>query len=490
MQFHINNSFTTVKNATPQILAQFKAGLSYHNDFSIKYGQIFKTLKKFKALKRPLSKTEKATQKTLITEYKNLKAKEYVCWFNDNKFPTGHLPLITNYCKKLDVKYELIDERVQPESNLILKWDNPLPELRYYQKEMIEIGKTQHRGVFHSCVGSGKTYVMLWLLYTLKVKSLIIVPSTNLLDQIMEELEVAFGGREIQHITTKIITKNKPLKGIRVVTIATLNSLRKQGLLPQLLEDVHAFYGDEFHHAGATSWTAALPEFESIYYRFGFTGSFTRNDKSILDMLGVLSTILYTYTPKQAIQDGFLTPIKLQIHNVAGRTNARYPYYNTEYGMNYCAKPEKSNLLPKLLEIIKSIPEDKQILILVDRKDKAGYTINSFLDKNKIPNVFVSGDQTGEVVAKALRAFNDKKLRVLIGSKVIGEGIDIRSTDHLIMCQGGKSNSAIIQAVGRLVRLYPNKNVGYLHDFNFINTKYLQKHLVKRIKIYKTSFGV
>jgi hypothetical protein len=57
------------------------------------------------------------------------------------------------------------------------------------------------------------------------------------------------------------------------------------------------------------------------------------------------------------------------------------------------------------------------------------------------------------------------------------------------MAQGGKSEIAVTQAVGRLVRLFDGKIKGYLHDFRFNNTRYLIKHLEQRLEIYKKNFN-
>ena len=102
---------------------------------------------------------------------------------------------------------------------------------------------------------------------------------------------------------------------------------------------------------------------------------------------------------------------------------------------------------------------------------------------------YVSGDDDKKHVTKALKDFNSKKTKILIGSSIIGEGIDIRSTEHLIMAQGGKSEIAVTQALGRLVRLFEGKKMGILHDFWFEDTKYMEKHLIERLDVYKKNFG-
>jgi superfamily II DNA or RNA helicase len=201
-------------------------------------------------------------------------------------------------------------------------------------------------------------------------------------------------------------------------------------------------------------------------------------------MWGFLSTVLYRYSATQATKEGFLTPLKVHVHEIEGIRGSTYP---TEYTKNYC---QNEALLDSVLSIIKrEISKDEQLLILVGRKEKSGNIIHEFLKELGIHSEYVSGDSKRESVRSALQNFNSKKTRILIGSSIIGEGIDVRSTDHLIMAQGGKSEIAVTQAIGRAVRLYPGKKIAHIHDFKFSYTKYLEKHLNKRLDIYKKNFG-
>jgi len=105
-----------------------------------------------------------------------------------------------------------------------------------------------------------------------------------------------------------------------------------------------------------------------------------------------------------------------------------------------------------------------------------------------IKSVFISGDNTKEDITRGIDSFNNKKINILIGSSVIGEGIDVRSTTHLIMAQGGKSEIVMTQALGRAVRLYEGKTVAVVHDFEFVDTKYMKKHLDQRLDVYRRNF--
>ena len=279
-----------------------------------------------------------------------------------------------------------------------------------------------------------------------------------------------FGGKNVEIVNTSKVRKSKGnLKPIRVATVQSVASLQKSGEIDLLVGDVKALFVDEVHHSGSRTYTDLLDAIDHIYYRFGFTGTFLRNDSKQLDMFGFLSTKLFSYPAFRAIQEGFLTPLEVLCYNLNGKAHKQY---QKEYDLNYCGSRE---LLQAVLEIVEA--ERGQILILVDKKDKAGQVIHDYLSDRDIQSNYISGDNKKEEIYSSIEDFNNKDTRILIGSKVIGEGIDIRSTDHLIMCQGGKSEIAIVQAAGRVVRLFDNKKVAKIHDFNFTNSNYLIKTL-------------
>lgn len=329
---------------------------------------------------------------------------------------------------------------------------------------------------------SGKTYTCQLLIHALKVPALILIPAKDLAFDTYQSFVQAFGEDNVELVDS--VKKVKTKKPIKICTIHSLTSFEKKDLLEDLLKNIGMLCIDEVHHAGAKTYTELLPYFNHIYYRFGFSGTFLRNDSKTLDMWGFLSTVLYRYSAVQATQEGFLTPFKILVHDIDGIKGSTY---HNEYNKNYCNNED-------LLETVKTILTDyvteaEQVLILVGRKEKSGAVIHQYLNDLGVSNEYVSGDSKKDAVKTALNNFNNKITKVLIGSSVLGEGIDIRSTNHLIMLQGGKSEIAVTQAVGRLVRLYPGKDMGYLHDIRFNYTKYLIKHIDKRLEIYQKNFG-
>jgi len=198
----------------------------------------------------------------------------------------------------------------------------------------------------------------------LAVPSLIVLPSSGLLEQLESELFTYFEAKHFIKINSKIVRSKQKLKQFRLATVQTLASLNKTDDLDYLISDVHAIFIDEIHHSAASSYINLLSKINHIYYRFGFTGTFLRNDGTELDMWGFLSNVLYTYPASKAIEDKYLVPMDVKTYTIPGNKS---PAYIREYNKNYCGN---SDLFIQIVKIIHSIAQDKQILILVGRKDK------------------------------------------------------------------------------------------------------------------------
>lgn len=467
--------------------------LTYQRDIEAEKASLFKKMKFWDGKKKSKSQVtaRKARQMCgwISKQIKDLEANEFVKWLKGDTFPTGHLNIVKDVLEVVYPKYKTIDHRKVPEKKFDFVLCEEFHKPRYYQDEMHEQGINIGRGVFESAVGTGKSLVLMRLLHHFGVKSLIVVPSKPLMNQLKKALIKHFGRRNVIVVDSKKLSTSKMRKlkkiPIRLINIQSLASLNKKGTIKDYIDDIDAIYIDEIHHAGAASYTSLLTALEHIYYRFGFTGTFLRNDEKTLDMWGFLSNRLYVYKAYRAIQEGYLTPVKFVWHDLEGTPSKNY---QKEYKKNYCGSSE---LLEKIKEILETqVKKGQQLLILVARKEQSGKVIHDFLEEHGFENTYISGDDDKDTIDEALEAFNNKEIQILVGSTVIGEGIDITSTDHLIMAQGGKSEIAMVQAIGRAVRLYPGKELAYVHDFNFKDTKYMSKHARLRKTIYKNNFEV
>ena len=477
MKLVVQNSFCKVDGIihpdADQLLRQV---MTYKNDIEAEKGQIFYQMKTAKRFNN--NKQYHACKAALA----KLEANEYVCLYRDGTFPTGLLNIANEALKALQVPFEILDLRQSPGETAILRWQNTPWAPRYYQTEMINLGLQAGRGVFEAAVGSGKSLVMANLIKSISCNSLVIVPSRGLSGQLYRDFCEWFGANNVQLLDAQKIRKLGRPKAISIVTVQSLGSLVKSGDFAKFAKDIDALYVDEVHHAGASTYTNLLKDLEHVYYRYGFSGTFLRNDNKTLEMWSFLSNVLYQYPAYRAIEEGYLTPVEIYMHGMDGKANVKY---QTEYDMNYCANPQ---LLEKVADITGSYGHN-QILILVNKKDKCGLVIHEYLKSIGIDNAYISGDNDRDEINNTIRSFNEKETRVLIGSSVIGEGIDVRSTDHLLMCQGGKSEITMVQAAGRVLRLYEGKSMAYIHDFRFEGSRYMIKHAAEREEIYGRNFN-
>lgn len=452
--------------------------LTYRNDIDGEVGMLFHKSKWFK------SQGEMQKFHAALATIKKLQANEFVCLYKERQFPTGLLNIVVDALSSMGgVAFSIQDIRTAPNQDALLRWMNKPWDPRYYQKNMIGLGIQHGRGVFQSAVGTGKSLVMANLIKELSVDSMVMVPSRGLSTQLYNDLSTWFGPQKVETLDASQIRKAKHFKPISIVTVQSCASLFKTGDFRRFADSKSALHGDEIHHSGSSSYTNLLPDMEHIYHRFGYSGTFMRNDNKTLEMWGFLSNVLYDYPAHQAIKEGFLTPMEVLVHKIGAKGSKNY---KKEYEACYCGNPE---VMKRIFEICTQIDPNAQVLVLVKQKDKSGKLIHEYLKTLGVANAYISGDDSSEVINATISAFNDKKIRVLIGSSVIGEGIDVRSTDHLVMAQGGKSEIVMVQAAGRLIRLYEGKEIGWLHDFQFTGTEYMEGHLDDRIETYQRNFA-
>lgn len=476
MKLVVQNSFCRVDGIIhPDVDQLLKQVMTYKNDIKAEIGQLFYQLKNAKRY------GNNQKYHAIKARIKHLEDNEYVCLYKNGSFPTGLLNIANEALKMLGVPFQLDDQRASPGQTAILRWNNDPWDPRYYQKEMIDLGLHAGRGVFEAAVGTGKSLVMAYLIKAISCRSLIIVPSRGLSGQLYRDFCSWFGEGNVKLLDAQKIRKIGKPGAINIVTVQSLGSLVKSGEFAEFAKWIDALYVDEVHHAGASTYTGLLKDLEHCYFRYGFSGTFLRNDNKTLEMWSFLSNVLYQYPAWKAIQEGYLTPVEVMMHSMNGVPNMNY---QKEYDNHYCANPA---LLRKVADITGSYGRE-QHLILVNKKDKCGLVIHEYLNSLGIDNTYISGDNDKDEINNTIRSFNEKDIRVLIGSSVIGEGIDVRSTDHLTMCQGGKSEITMVQASGRAIRLYEGKSKAYIHDFNFQGSKFMARHADEREEIYLRNF--
>lgn len=468
----INNSTCSITGIPLEAEARLKHELRYlSQNTSYVYHQ---NLREIERIKKILGNSKLAVDReALESEQVRLERANarlvrdlYVMLYIDGRFPTGLLPRVVESLTQSEVQFELKDERRKPDK-LSIKYvlKESFPPMRYYQRTAARLAEEHGRGIIVAPTGTGKTLTMARMIWEIGVKTLVITPSKAITDNMMDSLTKYFGKGQV----AKLNTKSVKTKNINVCNIQALVKID-----PRVLADVDAVFIDEFHHAAAETYQEVnLNHLKNCYYRIGVTATNFRNDGSDMALEGVLSEVLYEYTIQQALSDGFLVRPEFRIVDTTAPADRNY---QREYKAGI-VEHELRNL--EIADIAREHVEDS-VIILVQQLEH-GESI-----KKLVPDsVFLHGEEKDDVRQRAMEDFRIGKVRCLIGTSVLGEGVDLPRANVLIMAGGGKARSQIMQNIGRVLRPFEGKDKALVYDFTDAGSEYLSEHAVLRQEIYK-----
>lgn len=313
---------------------------------------------------------------------------------------------------------------------------------------------------------TGKTVTAAKMIWELGVRTLIITPNKEITKMMREVMVKFFGSGAVEVLTTKSTQVKKS------IAICNIQALIK--LDPSALKGVDAVFIDEFHHSAAETYQQVNERhLKDVYFRIGLTATNFRNDGADLALQGVLSEVLYEYSVQQAIKDGFLIKPEFVIADVKMRLQETQ--YQKVYREGIVENAERN----KLIADIAADNKDKKLIILVQYKEHGDVL------KEMIPWAeFIHGEEKDDARIQMMEDFRDGELMCLIGTSVIGEGVDLPCAEALIMAGGGKARSQVIQNIGRVLRIMDGKEKATVYDFTDRDGGFLEEHSEERSLIY------
>jgi superfamily II DNA or RNA helicase len=92
-------------------------------------------------------------------------------------------------------------------------------------------------------------------------------------------------------------------------------------------------------------------------------------------------------------------------------------------------------------------------------------------------------------VTFALRALAGGAIRAVVGTSVIGEGVDVPDADALVYAAGGQSRVKVVQDYFRVLTGSAGKTCGLIVDAADNHHDKLVENAARRLAIYRQSFG-
>lgn len=399
---------------------------------------------------------------------------------------TGLIPYVINILNKNNIDVEMVDRRVEPESNgnfNLCDW----VQLRDYQQNIVD--NARNRMVVQAATGAGKTCVLAAMIAKFDVKPVIVLsPKATLAYQLRDEISKFIG------VEVGIMTGNETdVKDITVVTPQTV-------LKSTLLNEAKALLVDECQFLGAQTLFDVCRGAKNAYYRCAVSATPWRdgNDDLLIEAAINVRNPKSNVNASTLINKGKLTPCKIRFVEQEAATDWLGSYEAT-YNANIVNNKSRNEKIMKIID--KSIKnDDGSILVLFGRIDH-GMMLKEMIEnrfgseeveveyKGKTYHLhtveLISGDTDMEMRGAILEAARQEKVKILLGSTIADEGLDVPALKVLILTASGKSSTRAFQRVGRVLRLYEGRNIAYVYDFMDMNTTFY-KHFLYRKALYST----
>jgi len=410
--------------------------------------------------------------KSTTVNSKTLTSKNAIYLFNpiNNLFYTGLLNYILKILKNNNKEYKIIDLRIKPKSIKKYNIDKKM-KMRPYQKNIID--NSHNRMVVSLPTGAGKTFIMANLISKYSVfPTIVIVPTIQLANQTQEEFETFFN-----HKVGICIGEKKQINDITVCTPMSAPN--------ELLKKCKMILCDECHHIPSNTIFNIFKKCGYAYYRFGVSATPWRDagDDLMIDAAINKKNNKLSLSISDITNLGYLTPCNINFIKI----NKIYESndYQDLYKKAIVKNDYRNNIIKNIA--IKSLNNDKTILILIKNIEHGQllYDLikNELKDKSLIN--FIYGETDNTIRENVLKDVRNKKTRILIGSTIADEGMDCKSLDTLILAGGGKSSTRAFQRIGRVLRLYKNKKVANVYDFED-KSPILYNHFLFRKSLYET----
>jgi superfamily II DNA or RNA helicase len=262
----------------------------------------------------------------------------------------GLLSYIKEYCLRNKIEYILetgVQDEKSVEREVVMGFVKSLKpksrgkslKVRDYQIDAVHHAVSRHRALLLSPTASGKSLIIYSLVRYYKMmglKTLILVPTTSLVEQMYSDFE-DYGwssGTYCQKIYQGYTTKVE-----KDVIISTWQSLYK--MPKKYFEQFGCVIGDEAHMFKAKSLTGIMTKLHLCKYRFGLTGTLDGTLTHRLVLEGLFGTAETIVTTKELIDKKTLADLTVKCIVLKHKNIREKMTYAEE--LEYLATNEKRN---------------------------------------------------------------------------------------------------------------------------------------------------
>jgi len=399
---------------------------------------------------------------------------------------TGLVPHVVSIIKKHGLEVKLIDRRVEPETNAnfnLVDWITP----RDYQQNAID--NASSRMVVQFSAGGGKTLVLAAMIAQYDVKPVIVLaPKATLAFQLRDEIG-KFLGEQVGVLTGT-------MSDVRDITVVTPQTVLKH----PILGEAKALLVDECQFLGAKTLFDVCRGAKNAYYRCAVSATPWRdgNDDLLIEAAINVRNPKSNINASTLINKGKLTPCEINFVEQEA-TCGWLGNYDKTYNEAIVHNVSRNNKIMKIID--NAIKNDLGSILVLFGRIEHGNNLKDMIVKQfgseKVDVVYkgktytlntvelISGSTDMEMRNAILEGARQEKVKILLGSTIADEGLDVPALKVLILTASGKSSTRAFQRIGRVMRLFEGRNKAYVYDFMDMHSTFY-KHFLYRKAMYCT----
>jgi len=379
------------------------------------------------------------------------------------KIPIGFLDFIKSVLSESDTITDLRKPILEIEIDQIENLEGI--QLMDHQLGAICTALSKRRGIIMAPTGSGKTEIFLAMLNMLESPSLILFNRQQLTQQTTARAKER--GLDVGIVQGSNVEEKN-------ITMATIQSIHK-------IENIKKYKNlilDECHNVASKQYQKILKlsHWERVY---GFSATPVNPHKMDLKSAKIIANIgpvIFNTGTKDLMEKGIIARPKIFMVPINMPDDIEDFSYREAEAAGIIYNKHRNKIIANIAERHRS----EGVLIL-----------NKYIDQGKeiqklIPDApFIWHEIVVKERLEIVKKFDDRKIDILIASRILDEGINIKNFKVLIIASAGISFVKTIQRLGRGLRVTEDKKSITVYDFLDNTNHRLLKHSKFRIKTYK-----
>ena len=395
------------------------------------------------------------------------------------KIYIGLLPYVDEFCRERGFDFsgieDVIGEKQREKCSQSWLADLNLPfEPRDYQIDAFNTAIQYGRQLLLSPTASGKSLIIYLLTRYYNKKTIIIVPTTSLVEQMTKDF-IDYGYEER---ICKIYSGQEVFDA--PITITTWQSFSKAP--KDVMQSFDVVFGDEAHLFKAQTLKGILEKMKTTAIRFGTTGTLDGSEVHRLQLEGMFGPVKKVISSSELMEQGTIAQINIDCLILRHPKMKKMSYQDE---MDYLCSNEKRNHF--IVNLVKSLKGNTLVLFqYVEKHGEVLYDMMFNTDMGGNLHYVYGGTDTEdrEVVREIVE--KSKEDTILASYGTFSTGINIKKIDNVVFASPSKSRIRNLQSIGRGLRKTDGKDSMRLFDIadDLGCDNFTLAHLKERINTY------